>query len=85
MKSAGNHAVPLEAFFYINTIFTRPFHIAADTAANGTHSYDLNGDGKPDLLWRHRDNGVVAVWLMNGATFASTAFLAGVPANWKIE
>ncbi len=51
----------------------------------GVQSYDLNGDGKADLLWRHKDNGTVAVWLMNGASIASVAVLGGVPSNWEIE
>jgi hypothetical protein len=29
---------------------------------------DLNRDGYPDLIWRHRVNGTIAVWLMNGLT-----------------
>jgi hypothetical protein len=29
---------------------------------------DVNGDGKPDLLWQHLTQGWVAVWTMNGAT-----------------
>lgn len=52
---------------------------------NGGQAYDLNGDGKADLLWRHKGNGVVAVWLMNEASVASTAFLGGMPSNWEIE
>ena len=51
----------------------------------GPQSYDLNGDGKADLLWRHKGNGAIAVWLMNGATIASTAFLGSVPAEWEVE
>ena len=35
---------------------------------------DLNGDGHPDLLWRHSD-GRLAVWFMNGITRTSTTFL----------
>lgn len=31
---------------------------------------DFNHDGSPDLLWHHRVNGSVAVWLMQGTTAA---------------
>lgn len=69
----------------LDALFTPPFHVEVMTTSHGAQSYDLNGDGKADLLWRHRGNGAVAVWLMNGATVASTAFLGGVPSNWEIE
>jgi hypothetical protein len=29
---------------------------------------DLNGDRKPDLVWQHRKDGLLAAWLMNGTT-----------------
>ena len=29
---------------------------------------DFNSDGRPDLIWRHRWNGGLATWLMNGTT-----------------
>lgn len=35
---------------------------------------DLNRDGSPDLIWEH-DNGKTAVWLMQGANFASALSL----------
>lgn len=47
--------------------------------------FDLNGDGKADLVWRNMNNGVVAGWLMNGTTMASVGFPAGVPGEWQIE
>jgi hypothetical protein len=28
---------------------------------------DFNGDSRPDLLWRHKTTGQLAVWLMNGS------------------
>ncbi len=40
---------------------------------------------KGDLLWRHKGNGTVVVWLMNGTAIASTALLGGVPTHWEIE
>ncbi len=45
-----------------------------------THTPDLNGDGKADLLWR-KDDGTITAWLMDGAvpiaTPTATAQLAG--------
>jgi hypothetical protein len=46
---------------------------------------DFNNDGKPDLLWRNKANGNVAVWYMNGATLVSGAVIyQGVPLDWEI-
>jgi hypothetical protein len=47
---------------------------------------DLNGDGKPDLIWQSSD-GSVAVWYMGGAagsTYQSAALLAGPSSGWRI-
>jgi hypothetical protein len=54
-------------------------------ATQGAQSYDLNGDGKADLVWRDKNNGTVAVWLMNGTTIASVGFPADVSLDWEIE
>lgn len=48
---------------------------------------DINGDGHPDLLWRHND-GRLAVWFMNGITRTSTTFLhngAAVASVWTLS
>ena len=29
---------------------------------------DFNGDGKADILWRHKDTGQLSIWLMNGTS-----------------
>ncbi len=29
---------------------------------------DLNGDGRADLFWQHQNDGLIAVWLMDGTT-----------------
>jgi len=47
---------------------------------------DLNGDGKPDLIWQHMSTGTVSAWFMNGITAASMVYLnpATGGAGWKI-
>jgi hypothetical protein len=46
---------------------------------------DVNGDNKPDLVWRG-PTGLMAVWLMNGVTHASTQFLLpSGTTNWKLS
>ncbi|WP_395646397.1 M10 family metallopeptidase C-terminal domain-containing protein [Terricaulis sp.] len=44
---------------------------------------DYNGDGRDDILWQ-RDDGVVYVWLLNGASIVGAGALGGVDANWDI-
>jgi len=51
----------------------------------GAQSYDLNGDGKADLVWRNTANGSVGVWLMNGTKIFSTEIIGGAPSNWEIK
>ncbi|HNP30761.1 MAG TPA: VCBS repeat-containing protein, partial [Nitrospirales bacterium] len=46
--------------------------------------YDLNGDGKGDLIWRNTNTGSTAIWIMNGTVRASVGFPGGVPLNWQI-
>ncbi len=72
---------------------------ASITATNVSSSWqiiglgDTNGDSRTDVLWRHvtipgvidPGQGEVAVWLMNGGTIGSAAFLSGaVPAAWQV-
>ncbi|MGH6951572.1 MAG: FG-GAP-like repeat-containing protein, partial [Vitreimonas sp.] len=44
---------------------------------------DYNGDGRDDILWQN-DNGLVFVWLMNGATIQSSGALSGIGGDWSI-
>ena len=46
---------------------------------------DFNGDGKPDILWRHATLGANAVWFMDGTTYSGYAYLPTVTdPSWKI-
>jgi hypothetical protein len=46
--------------------------------------YDLNGDGKADIVWRNTENGFVAVWLMDGLTLGPWGTPGGAPTTWVI-
>ena len=53
----------------------------------GAVSGDIDGDGKPDILWQNQVTGQLTVWLMNGTTMAQGLWLtpSAVPdTNWKI-
>ena len=46
---------------------------------------DVDGDGRADLLWRHRTRGELRAWFMDGATRRATRVLhEGVPTEWEI-
>jgi hypothetical protein len=42
---------------------------------------DLNGDGKPDLLWQNRNDNSVAYWIMNGVNQVSFGDIPGAGPN----
>jgi FG-GAP-like repeat/FG-GAP repeat len=48
-----------------------------------THTADLNGDGKADLLWRNT-TGTVVVWLMNGTANIGAVGILSDP-NWSVS
>jgi hypothetical protein len=48
---------------------------------------DFNGDGKPDIVWRHRTTGALYLWYMDGVTcIGGTPFsFGGEPdTRWKV-
>ena len=46
---------------------------------------DVNGDGKGDLIWRHTENGDVAIWFMDGQHVMQEPIIApAVPLAWRI-
>jgi hypothetical protein len=45
---------------------------------------DVDGNCKGDVLWR-RDDGLVYVWFMEGATISSAEAVTGVPAEWAVQ
>ena len=48
---------------------------------------DFDGDGKPDLLWRHRDTGALYVWLMDGTAITGASYLtpAAADPSWHVR
>ena len=49
-----------------------------------THSGDLNGDGKTDLVW-WRQTGQTAVWLQDGVSTVSAATLVTDLGDWYVQ
>ncbi|HVU18207.1 MAG TPA: immunoglobulin domain-containing protein [Candidatus Didemnitutus sp.] len=54
------------------------------TVSLSTSGIDLNGDGKPDLIWSNTATGDRAIWFMNGTNLDSFGYLAGISTDWKI-
>jgi len=47
---------------------------------------DLDGDGKADILWRHTDIGILALWRMDGGTLVANSVLATVDdQRWQVQ
>ena len=45
---------------------------------------DLNGDGKPDIIWQNKSTGECTTWFMNGTSVTGSASLGTVPMEWSI-
>jgi hypothetical protein len=49
---------------------------------------DMNGDGKPDILWNELSTGRVLCWYMNGTTRVALGWINANPlgdANWRLR
>jgi hypothetical protein len=55
-----------------DSLLTSPGRVP-DTAWRIAGAGDFNGDTKPDLVWQHRTQGWLAVWLMDGLTVLESA------------
>jgi subtilisin-like proprotein convertase family protein len=77
-------------FMVKNTLASGTFTVPpalADVNWQMAGTGDLNGDVKPDILWRHDLSGENVAWFMNGRTLVSGTFLnpPSLPdTNWKI-
>jgi hypothetical protein len=82
----------LMGIWYMNgTQFVGPGLLSNNTVSDTNWEIraigDMNGDAWPDLVWQHRAQGSIVVWIMNGTTLvAGKALSAGAVSdlNWKI-
>ena len=59
----------------IDSVLLSPTKVT-DTGWKIEGTGDFNGDGKPDLVWRHRTQGWLAIWLMDGTTLLDSVSIA---------
>ncbi|MFL6799899.1 MAG: G1 family glutamic endopeptidase [Xanthobacteraceae bacterium] len=74
------------AIWFLSESMSVTSAVSIATVANGWTPIltgDYNGDGKSDLFWLD-STGNTAVWLMNGATVASTAAIGNVGTAWAV-
>jgi hypothetical protein len=58
------------------------------TIVKGPLPDDVNGDGRPDVLWRHTSSGQLYAWFMDGTVRSSASFLtpsAVASSSWQIR
>jgi sugar lactone lactonase YvrE len=63
-------------------------NLIANQTANFTASpvipgFDINGDGKSDILWQNPASGDLWVWFMNGTAVTGAAAI-GSPTTWRV-
>jgi hypothetical protein len=60
------------------------FHASVDSAWRIADTFDWNGDGRADIVWRHQ-NGDVSIWAGQTGGFQQSAFnVSGVNTTWSI-
>ena len=73
----------------INVIDSRQVDLAAtDTHWKIVGTGDLNGDGYPDVVWRHNTEGWLAYWLLQNDHVTATGLLSinrNADLNWTIK
>ncbi len=73
---------------YSNLTVTATFTLKNSNRNRDTKKgiFDMNGDGKADILWGHQTRGDVYVWYMDGGTFVQDQHIATVSddLSWKV-
>jgi hypothetical protein len=72
---------PVTDAAFVRAVFTNPYGSTTSEPAAAVlipvpPPNDFNGDGKPDLLWRHVPTGECVVWFMDGGTFVDVGRIA---------
>ncbi|HEY0327781.1 MAG TPA: M10 family metallopeptidase C-terminal domain-containing protein [Rhodopseudomonas sp.] len=57
---------------------------AVDNSWQCQGTFDFNGDGASDLLWRNTTSGAFTIWDSTGSGFAANVFMGNVDTSWQI-
>jgi FG-GAP-like repeat/FG-GAP repeat len=84
-KAAQIAALPAAALQYMSG--TELGEVLNFALGSSSGRGDLNGDGKPDILWRNTSTNQFYAWLMNGVVQSSGAFLtpSTVASVWQVR
>lgn len=83
--TGGNHVWYMNGATALAVLSEGDFPTVSDLSWTLAASADMNGDGKPDLLWRNVVTGDNLVYYMNGTTKISQGTLQSVPdLAWKL-
>jgi hypothetical protein len=85
-QTTGSIAVwMMDGLTMTSGVFMTPSQVT-DTNWKIVGAADFNGDDQLDLLWQHRTQGYVAIWVMNGTSLVSGHILNQVTDNgWQIR
>jgi alpha-N-arabinofuranosidase len=56
--------------------------LQVNAPSGGSFTADFNGDGRADILWSNTSTGDRYLWLMNGGSLVTSAFLGTIPPQW---
>jgi hypothetical protein len=90
LPTDGPANVSVEDLFWMNSILVAPRAGAVcsrpsteSTLARRTR-FDVDGDGKADLLWRNTSSGQNAVWFINGTAYNGAVGLPPTTPDWLL-
>jgi hypothetical protein len=71
---------------FTNTWGSATTAVATIGVTTGGTVNDFDGDGEPDLLWRHYGSGLISVWYMDGTTRSGSGLLDSTEteAAWRV-
>jgi len=82
----ATHAMNGNRYRLVGTFNNGGETISSDSARLYVYeaAQDFNGDDNSDLIWQNVKTGERYLWLMNGSTFASSAYLGTISPDWMI-
>ncbi len=75
-----------ESIFSNETLYSTSPGPAPAPPPSSNGNFDMNADGKAEILWQHQTRGEIYVWYMDGTAFTRDEHIATISddLNWKI-